>query len=160
MTKETNFTKVALFGDAMTLELPKEYYSIAGMRQIPNNQEVFVFEDDSIVIELLESAEGNTATEAISFHFDVIKEDNEATESKVELVEEISVPLLENGGFGAVLLGKQIVDGLEVEMGIVLLRLDNVSTDIVVTWHKVDIYRDSLIHLAQTLKIEKWTLFN
>eukprot|EP00835_Amoeboradix_gromovi_P002480 NODE_141_length_17903_cov_0.288643.p9 type:complete len:164 gc:universal NODE_141_length_17903_cov_0.288643:15756-16247(+) len=161
MTQETfySFTEVRLFGESIAVELPAYYYSVAQVRQIPDNQEVYVFENDSIVIELLESAEGNTATSAISFHFDVIKEDNEATESKAELVEEIYAPILSNGGFGAVLMGKQIVNGIEIDMGITLIRLNNIETDIVITWHSKNVNRNDLLHLAETLRIENWGLF-
>ena len=144
----------------MSIDLPNGYYSVAQIRQVPDNQEVFVFEDDSVVIELLESAEGSTATEAISFHFDNIKDENEATEGKVDLVEEIDVPLLANGGFGAVLIGKQKIENAEVDMGIILIRLDNIETDILITWHSQNIERNLLIYIAETLQVSNWALFN
>eukprot|EP00834_Sanchytrium_tribonematis_P004396 NODE_213_length_12556_cov_0.937063.p11 type:complete len:161 gc:universal NODE_213_length_12556_cov_0.937063:6684-7166(+) len=159
MTKEVQLASVNLYGEAITMKIPKQYYSIAQIRQVPDNQEVYVYEDDSIIIELLECAEKNTATEAISFHFDVIKEDNEATDSKVDLLEEIAVPIIEQGGFGAVLIGHQVVNEKEIEMGIVMLRIHNVETDIVITWHSKEVSRDVLMQFAESMVINDWNLF-
>ena len=160
MTKEIVLSPFQLFGEAVSINLPKELYSLDQMRQIPDNQEVFAYENDSLIVELLECAEGNAATEAISFHFDVIKEDNTADTAQVHLVEEIDVPVLLNGGFAAILIGNQLINQNEVTMGIILIRLSNVETDIVVTWHSNTVTKELLLQIAESLTIHNWSLFN
>ena len=46
-----------LFGGSLSIKLPNNFQDVSEIRQVPDNQEVFVFNnsDASIIIELLET---------------------------------------------------------------------------------------------------------
>jgi hypothetical protein len=71
--------KYGLFGGAIIVELPAAFTDASAVRQVPDNQEVFVEKDTdvSIVIELLESAEVSDV-EACDFHFRELADCNQA----------------------------------------------------------------------------------
>ncbi|WVO17118.1 hypothetical protein L204_104808 [Cryptococcus depauperatus] len=82
---ETKF----LFGGAISLDLPAEVIDASDLRQIPDNQEVFLFPDSdtSISLEVLELVtEGLAKTdlwEAAKFHFGSLAHDNSSLESTI-----------------------------------------------------------------------------
>ena len=77
-----------LFGGALEISLPNGAIDASTVRQIPDNQEVFIFRDsdDSWVIEILEE-QPNELSAQIRKHFEALGDDNEAQEVLVNLVE-------------------------------------------------------------------------
>ncbi|WWC64831.1 uncharacterized protein I303_107445 [Kwoniella dejecticola CBS 10117] len=78
-----------LFGGAIDLDLPREYLDASDLRQIPDNQEVFLSStsDTAIVLEVLgmveEGQAGVDLWEAAKFHFSSIAHDNASLESTI-----------------------------------------------------------------------------
>ncbi|WVQ75636.1 hypothetical protein IAR50_005265 [Cryptococcus sp. DSM 104548] len=78
-----------LFGGAITLALPQFSIDASDLRQIPDNQEVFLFphSDTALVLEILELVEEGGAKddlwEAAKFHFGSIAHDNASLSSSI-----------------------------------------------------------------------------
>ncbi|KAK8853445.1 hypothetical protein IAR55_004151 [Kwoniella newhampshirensis] len=78
-----------LFGGAISLELPDSYLDASDLRQIPDNQEVFLSStsDTAVVLEVLGMVEDGSAStdlwEAIKFHFSSIAHDNASLQSTI-----------------------------------------------------------------------------
>ncbi|WWD19873.1 hypothetical protein CI109_104341 [Kwoniella shandongensis] len=78
-----------LFGGAISLELPGSYLDASDLRQIPDNQEVFLSStsDTAVVLEVLGMVEDGLAStdlwEAIKFHFSSIAHDNASLQSTI-----------------------------------------------------------------------------
>ncbi|EAL19870.1 hypothetical protein CNBG0130 [Cryptococcus deneoformans B-3501A] len=78
-----------LFGGAISLDLPQNSIDASDLRQIPNNQEVFLFphSDTALVLEILEMVEEGGAREdlweAAKFHFNSIAHDNASLDSTI-----------------------------------------------------------------------------
>jgi hypothetical protein len=67
-----------LFGGAIRISVPPRFEDVSGVRQIPDNQEVFVCQesDQSIIIEILELAEevcssSSSSSSSCLFFFDL-----------------------------------------------------------------------------------------
>ncbi|KIR27806.1 hypothetical protein I309_03435 [Cryptococcus deuterogattii LA55] len=79
----------SLFGGAISLDLPQNSIDASDLRQIPNNQEVFLFphSDTALVLEILEMVEEGDAQgdlwEAAKFHFNSIAHDNASLNSMI-----------------------------------------------------------------------------
>ncbi|RSH76761.1 uncharacterized protein EHS24_005339 [Apiotrichum porosum] len=78
-----------LFGGAITMPIPVGYLDASDMRQVPDNQEVFLSPDSdtSIIIEILAPVDEGGADqdlwEAATFHFASVAHDNAALSSTV-----------------------------------------------------------------------------
>ncbi|ODN77475.1 hypothetical protein, variant [Cryptococcus amylolentus CBS 6039] len=78
-----------LFGGAIALALPQDSIDASDLRQIPDNQEVFLFphSDTALVLEVLELVEEGGAKddlwEAAKFHFGSIAHDNASLSSTI-----------------------------------------------------------------------------
>ncbi|WRT69999.1 uncharacterized protein IL334_006992 [Kwoniella shivajii] len=78
-----------LFGGAIALDLPRDYIDASDLRQIPDNQEVFLSStsDTAVVLEVLGMVEDGLAStdlwEAIKFHFSSIAHDNASLQSTI-----------------------------------------------------------------------------
>ncbi|WWC72239.1 uncharacterized protein I206_106201 [Kwoniella pini CBS 10737] len=85
----SSLTARPLFGGAISLDLPENYIDASDLRQIPDNQEVFLSStsDTAIVLEVLGMVEDGLAStdlwEAVKFHFSSIAHDNASLESKI-----------------------------------------------------------------------------
>ncbi|SJX63421.1 uncharacterized protein SRS1_11080 [Sporisorium reilianum f. sp. reilianum] len=79
----------ALFGGAITVDLPTGFIDASDFRQVPDNQEVLVRDDSdvSLIVEVLQLATDEGADEnldkAVRFHFSSLAHDNSASSSKV-----------------------------------------------------------------------------
>ncbi|WVW86404.1 hypothetical protein I302_108450 [Kwoniella bestiolae CBS 10118] len=79
----------ALFGGAISLNLPSDYLDASDLRQIPDNQEVFLSStsDTAIVLEVLGMVEDGLAStdlwDAVKFHFSSISHDNASLHSTI-----------------------------------------------------------------------------
>ncbi|WWC95141.1 hypothetical protein V866_001995 [Kwoniella sp. B9012] len=85
----TSLSPRPLFGGAISLDLPADYIDASDLRQIPDNQEVFLSStsDTAIVLEVLGMVEDGLAStdlwEAIKFHFSSIAHDNASLHSTI-----------------------------------------------------------------------------
>ncbi|OWZ30215.1 hypothetical protein C347_04494 [Cryptococcus neoformans AD2-60a] len=85
----TLLSSQSLFGGAISLDLPQNSIDASDLRQIPNNQEVFLFphSDTALVLEILEMVEEGGARgdlwEAAKFHFNSIAHDNASLDSTI-----------------------------------------------------------------------------
>ncbi|MCJ1224131.1 hypothetical protein MMC12_000775 [Toensbergia leucococca] len=68
------YTRVDLYGGALSVELPVGFIDASNFRPVPDHQEVFVSNNNStsIIIDILESVDIRTEREALDFHFDAI----------------------------------------------------------------------------------------
>ncbi|CAK9787434.1 Mog1p/PsbP-like protein [Cutaneotrichosporon oleaginosum] len=83
-----------LFGGAISLPLPIDYIDASDLRQIPDNQEVFLSptSDTSVILEVLGLVEEGAAKtdlwEAAKFHFGSLAHDNAALASNITTPQE------------------------------------------------------------------------
>ena len=106
----------ALFGGAINCVLSEEYLDVSELRQVPDNQEVFMHKksNSTIVIELLEYQENVQNDQAAQHFFDDLCSANEA--SKAEILScrvvkgnERLLPRINNSFPRCILIGKQWV---------------------------------------------------
>ncbi|WVR09638.1 hypothetical protein IAU60_006711 [Kwoniella sp. DSM 27419] len=85
----TDLASRQLFGGAVSAELPTLYIDASDLRQIPDNQEVFLSStsDTAVVLEVLgmveDGAAGTDLWEAAKFHFSSIAHDNASLASTI-----------------------------------------------------------------------------
>ncbi|ORY31653.1 hypothetical protein BCR39DRAFT_526129 [Naematelia encephala] len=78
-----------LFGGAITLPLPTTYLDASDLRQVPDNQEVFLASDSetSLIVEVLamvtDGLAGHDLWEAVKYHFSSLAHDNSALSSHI-----------------------------------------------------------------------------
>ncbi|KAI5212816.1 ran-interacting Mog1 protein [Aureobasidium subglaciale] len=76
-----SFNTVELYGGAMTVELPSNFSDVSNIRQIPDNQEVYLDNDGltSIVFDILERVD-KPDLDALRYHLeDIVEDDVDAT---------------------------------------------------------------------------------
>ena len=137
-----------LFGGAITANLPPSYGDVSNVRQIPDHQEVFVDNESeaSVIVELLQLESSFQDLEAIRHHFQDLADANEATDTKIisegSFTAEEFIPSVTAVDCKHALIGKQTVGKYrtrpdmevdEVYIILVLVRLANVSTDLLVS---------------------------
>ncbi|XP_033107635.1 ran guanine nucleotide release factor-like [Anneissia japonica] len=133
-----------LYGGAMAVILPANFLDSSKVRQVPDNQEIFMHPstDQSIIIELMEYQQVDDPL-AARYHFEDIAGDNDS--SSVEIISEEVVPLSEvtmkQCASVWLLHGKQMVSKFNEEakntliVYIALFRLPQYTTDILVTFN-------------------------
>ncbi|CAH8478558.1 unnamed protein product [Schistosoma turkestanicum] len=82
-----------LFDGAFQCLLPTNVIDASDLRQIPDNQEVFVHPStsQSITIDILEYVDANNHEDAARIHFDEISESNEATDPSISSIRIVSL---------------------------------------------------------------------
>ncbi|CAH8498875.1 unnamed protein product [Heterobilharzia americana] len=101
-----------LFDSAFRCLLPTNVIDASNLRQIPDNQEVFLHPStsQSIIIEIMDHVEASDHEDAARVHFDAIGESNEATDSNIFSVRTVSLLNPDNYCSSVVLLlGQQKV---------------------------------------------------
>ncbi|KAI9772560.1 MAG: hypothetical protein M1835_006266 [Candelina submexicana] len=76
----TTFDSVDLFGGAMVADLPSGFADVSDIRQVPDNQEVYLDKDGftSIIIDITERVDDSLSDEAaLRFHFKDVVESGE-----------------------------------------------------------------------------------
>ncbi|KAI8065887.1 hypothetical protein BC940DRAFT_334405 [Gongronella butleri] len=133
-----------LFGGAISTSIKSSYLDASQIRQIPDNQEVFVDMNtqQSLIIELLEKVE-HLNEEAARFHFEQIAEHNNASNYSIKSVEhesvDIAAPRLPLDTTVYFVRGVQNVakfneDAVNhVELVVAIVRLDKVHTDVIIS---------------------------
>ncbi|KAM3821845.1 ran guanine nucleotide release factor [Vipera latastei] len=132
-----------LFGGAFSARLPPGSLDISEMRQVPDNQEVFVHPstDQSIIVELLEYQAGVADENAARFHFEDIA--GNSANSEILSQTQFAPALLAFEGCSSSwqLVGHQQVAKFneeaknDVSVHLVLLRLPQYGTDLLVTFN-------------------------
>lgn len=108
------FNNISLFGGAMTVRLPANFIDVSDLRQVPDNQEVFLNSDgfESITVDILERVEGEIAPEttvdtdlkALKYHVREIVDSDEPDISSVSTVTVSHLPLVFGLGYHLLLL--------------------------------------------------------
>ncbi|CAD5124928.1 DgyrCDS13172 [Dimorphilus gyrociliatus] len=135
-----------LFGGYMSTILPQNLTDASNIRQIPDNQEVFLSQNDqSFIIELMEYVD-KSDEDAIRTHFEDLSEANDANNpenSKINSIEKIenSKHSLNGCESAYYVYGTQMVSKFKeqarnrVDLHLVLFRLPQYLTDILVTFN-------------------------
>ncbi|XP_053318760.1 ran guanine nucleotide release factor [Spea bombifrons] len=135
-----------LFGGAFSAVLPQPFHDVSDLREIPDNQEVFVHSgtDQSVIVELLEYQAGMSDPDAARYHFEDVASSNGA-EGRSEVLSVEPLPLaqlsLTNCASAWALTGLQQVAKFNeqalntVRVHLVLFRLPQHSTDLLVTFN-------------------------
>ncbi|XP_069776247.1 ran guanine nucleotide release factor [Narcine bancroftii] len=138
----------ALFGGSFSMILPPHAIDVSEIREIPDNQEVFLHSDtdQSIIVELLEYQSQVPDEEAVRYHFDDVTTINGASDdegTEVLSVEAVGRQLaaLQEMSSAWLLAGRQHVAKFNeqarntVNVHLVLFRLPQYVTDILVTFN-------------------------
>ncbi|KAH9967891.1 Mog1p/PsbP-like protein [Russula dissimulans] len=185
--KMTNLVKTDLFGGAITVSLPEDFFDASLLRQVPDTQEVYLSSDsdDSIIVEILERVSQSDSAGAARFHFEAIAHDNDAFSSSVDDVNEIPndhVDQINEIPSIAVLSGRQDVTKFnktsvdDVRIFLALYRLKErgvrgvdlvlslnfpmkASDDIIRTEEQYHAAKDTFLSIARTLHIIDFGLF-
>jgi len=172
-----------LYGGAITTRVPSNFFDSSEIRQVPDNQEVFLDRqsDDSIVFDILERVEGgaiSTDVDALKYHAeDIIEAENPTTSSfstiKLPHLSDttpsltcfVSAPPTNTGKYTGILM--------------LLVRLAAQTTDIVVTFNlpglsvhedvvvsdqdslstRLQTARAAIAGIVDSFDIKDWTLF-
>ncbi|KAI9105022.1 hypothetical protein DFS34DRAFT_605464 [Phlyctochytrium arcticum] len=139
-----------LFGGGITADIPESFLDASIMREVPDNQEVFVDQltDQSIILELLELAAEASDDEAAKFHFQQLADDNDASESQILSIEHpdpsTSIPSISSPVHISTLVGQQTVAKFRerdpqarnfVAIYMAVIRLPHVTTDLVLSYN-------------------------
>ncbi|KAF8559514.1 Mog1p/PsbP-like protein [Imleria badia] len=76
-----------LFGGAIVADLPSVLVDASDFRQVPDNQEVFLYPDSSasIIVEVLQRISEPIDEKAVKFHFEALAHDNDAISSTMQI---------------------------------------------------------------------------
>ncbi|XP_077170148.1 ran guanine nucleotide release factor isoform X2 [Paroedura picta] len=132
-----------LFGGAFSAFLPPGSLDVSELRQVPDNQEVFVHPntDQSVIIELLEYQAGVPDEAAVRYHFEDVVDASGGPEVLTQ--ESLSPHLLALEGCSSAwnLTACQLVAKFdedaknEVRLHLALLRLPQYGTDVLLTFN-------------------------
>ncbi|KAM4039428.1 ran guanine nucleotide release factor [Anomaloglossus baeobatrachus] len=135
-----------LFGGAMSAVLPRNAQDVSDLREVPDNQEVFVHPhtDQSLIVELLEYQEGMSDPDAARYHFEDVAASNDCRgRAEVQSVEPLPLAQLSlarcSGAWA--LTGHQLVSKFNeqaqntVTIQMALLRIQQHATDLLVTFN-------------------------
>jgi len=139
----TTFNNVDLFGGAMVAELPSGFADVSNIRQVPDNQEVYLDKDGftSIMFDITERLDdAGTDDEALKAHFqDIIESSDGVKVWSSDVTKLINLP---DGVPSYTLVAtKQPVAGERVRTPspdftailLTLVRLESQKTDVVIT---------------------------
>jgi hypothetical protein len=136
--------KRGLFGDNMSVMLPSQVVDVSELREIPDNQEVFVHEstDQSVVVEILEMVD-EPDDEAVKTHFRELASSNDAQDDAWQIASvepippnQVNMPQCQAAYY---ISGQQLIakfkesakNAVNIHMG--LFRLPGKRTDILIT---------------------------
>ncbi|XP_072540813.1 ran guanine nucleotide release factor [Salminus brasiliensis] len=159
-----------LFGGALSAVVPPNATDVSELREIPDNQEVFVHAhtDQSVIIELVEYQAQVDDAQAARYHFEDLAGSNKASaEGRWEVQGVEPVPLsqlrLQECSSAWLLTGTQLISKFNeeakntVNIHLCVLRLPQYTTDILITLnHPVTI--SPLSSSATVSAVAGWTL--
>jgi hypothetical protein len=137
-----------LFGGAMTAYMPEAFKDASIIREVPDNQEVYVDinTDQSIIVELLEQAEASN-DECGLYHFKQLAEDNNADNYEIIKNDNIApqdIPNIKIDSVKKIVLGKQIISKFNekdadaknvVNIYLAVIRVPSIETDILISYN-------------------------
>ncbi|KAG4084598.1 ran guanine nucleotide release factor [Neocallimastix lanati (nom. inval.)] len=137
-----------LFGGAMTASMPEAFKDASIIREVPDNQEVYVDinTDQSIIVELLEQAEASN-DECGLYHFKQLAEDNNADNYEIIKNDNIApqdIPNIKIDSVKKIVLGKQIISKFNekdadaknvVNIYLAVIRVPSIETDILISYN-------------------------
>ncbi|KAG6813607.1 hypothetical protein H0H92_009224 [Tricholoma furcatifolium] len=138
-----SYIKRDLFGGAIITQTIPNLVDASNIRQVPDNQEVFLYPNSSIsiIVEILQRVEPSESHDAIKFHFDSLAHDNDAVSSTVQTVSVIPNDRGDSTPSAIVLSGTQQVpkfnrqDPDELHVFMALYRVADKDIDLVVTFN-------------------------
>lgn len=160
-----------LFGGSFLLDLPDNFLDVSQLRQVPDNQEVFVSKDsdESFVIELLETTDA-ALDSSIEYHWNDLCEANTASECKILKSETVSIVNIGVSHKEEVLVGMQSVpkfgknsDIEQVTLYLYMLRIHNLKTDILLSWNIPGNHpdnSDNFLSILKSFRVLDLSIFN
>ncbi|ORX58398.1 Mog1p/PsbP-like protein [Piromyces finnis] len=138
-----------LFGGAITAVIPEAFRDASIIREVPDNQEVYVDinTDQSIIVELLEQAEEASNDECGLYHFKQLAEDNNAENFEIIKNEDIisqDIPNIKIESIKKLVLGKQIISKFNekdpdaqniVNIYLAVIRVPSIETDMLISYN-------------------------
>jgi len=178
-----DFTIRELFGGAITTDIPEMFIDASRLRQVPDNQEVFLspVDDVTFIIEILEKVKVDDLSKAAEFHFDSIANDNRAESQSIGKIippltsstREHPTPILLKGTQRIQKFNRLTMD--DVLIYVAVFRLDTYNVDIVFSCNmpirtgnpnttitedrEVDHATEAFEHAVNSLKIVDYSLF-
>ncbi|KAF7777480.1 hypothetical protein Agabi119p4_3552 [Agaricus bisporus var. burnettii] len=170
-----------LFGGAITANTAPDLLDASDFRQVPDNQEVFMYPHSivSIIFEVLQAVDEQDDSKAARFHFDSVAHDNDAELSQVEEINVVPHERDDSTPSPIVLRGTQTVrkfnhkelDTIQILMA--LYRVKDRKADLVVTFNipiesedpgvatEVQVQRviDDFKEVVKSLEIKDFNLF-
>lgn len=157
------FQDIGLYGGAISVQIPTDFIDASQFREIPDTQEVFVNtrQDDSIVFDLMERVEATNDQQALKDHLSEISEINNNGSQFTQLYNEtrsLVKPMIKKDSSPAYITvaiepakkwGKtteleqkenvsdeeKVLDEPLLVLILVLIRLQSVETDLLVTYN-------------------------
>ncbi|KAF3910759.1 hypothetical protein ABW20_dc0100478 [Dactylellina cionopaga] len=150
-----NFVKKDLFGGAITANSPSNWMDMSDIRQVPDNQECFIDLTGlaTEIFELNERVEKENDEGAIKFHLADIFEDSPYKIWNSRKLEAGEIPGLPNIPAYTMLITTPYVENRRNKVGhasqfvalaIVIIRLEQQKTDIVITANMPHSYEDAI----------------
>lgn len=132
------FFMAPLYGGAITADVPLDVIDVSGFREIPDTQEVFLLEkpnglDQSIIFDLLELVDAPTLPEVIAVHLDDILEGPASFVAPLEAFEHPNLHSEVHTFLVKPPPAKLETATAKLFMFVMLIRLEKVATDFVVT---------------------------
>lgn len=183
-------TMTQLYGGAISADLPADAIDVSGFRQIPDTQEVFLLEqpdklDRLVIFDLLEQVKASDLTEIIATHLEDIIEGPPQFLAPLETIRHV---ILDTDVHTFLVKpedsSKQETPQVKLFMFVVIIRLDNVDSDAVITFnvpcHSETVTQEKfnnavtsvfegkdtlgecyiqLKHWISTFKVQDWALF-
>ncbi|CAM0140210.1 hypothetical protein VKS41_007788 [Umbelopsis sp. WA50703] len=170
---QSTLTERPLFGGALSAPISTSFLDASQIRQIPDNQEVFVdgSTEQSLIIELLQLLAEAQGEDVAKYHFQQLAEDNEAAEATVNRISRLDDHHLSTDAVIHVLSGTQKIakfnekDLHTVDIVMAIIRLPKADTDIAISINvpvgegQVDIVENSMINMIKNFKVNDWSLF-
>ncbi|KAI8897969.1 hypothetical protein BC833DRAFT_526417 [Globomyces pollinis-pini] len=161
MVNIVQFNEQLLFGGAITMPVPSTYMDASQIRQIPDNQEVYLDteSDNSLIVELLE-LDPVDILQSVENHFNQLAEDNDAINPII-----VTKSKLTNHDDICLLIGQQSVSKFnentvhEVNVLCGLVRLSTVASDILISMNVVGDINDGIIS-GFTVALEKFKVLD
>lgn len=158
-----------LFGGALSALVPASFADASEFRQVPDTQEVFVDDgpaEESLIFDILEKISDADDT-AIKTHFGEIVALN-GGESRIVASEQLQGAAYPTwaclGEQETKKWGKESEELTKVTICVAVVRLEKVSTDIVISYNVLQGERaqqgyERLKEIAQSFKVNDWNLF-
>lgn len=120
------------------MEIPSDAIDVSTFRQIPDTQEVFLLEkssglDQSLIFDLLERVESATLPEIVAVHLDDILDDTASYIAPLESFQNENLECESHSFLVKPGPSKLETEKAKVFMLLVILRVEKVQTDIIIT---------------------------